>query len=103
MNQISVINSLQVPAGLEDKAIEVREQYVDYFRQQPGFVSSTFYRSINDENNFDFINVVVWDSYESYEAVVNNARLNDDGMKVLGNGFPEPISVFPGQYETIGN
>jgi len=107
MKKISIINSLEVPAGLEDKAIEIREEYVAYFSQQPGFVSSTFYRSINSENKFNFINIVVWDSYDSYQTVVNSAAfdrkgINDDSMKVLGNGFPDPISVSPGQYEIIG-
>jgi len=107
MKQVSIINSLEVPAGLEDKAIAIREKYVAYFSQQPGFVSSTFYRSINNQNKFNFINIVVWDSYDSYQAVVNSAvfnseGMNEDGMQVLGNGFPDPISVSPGQYEIIG-
>lgn len=75
MKQISVINSIEVPEGLEEKAIAVRGQYVDYFSRQPGFVSSTFYRSIDDDNAFNFINIVVWDSCEAYEAVVNSAVL----------------------------
>lgn len=108
MNQISVINSIEVPEGHEDKAIEVRELYVNYFKKQPGFVSSTFYKSINSENKFNFINIIVWDSFESYEAVVNSGfeneeGVNDDEMKVLGRGFPLPIKVNPGQYEIIKN
>lgn len=106
MKQISVINSIEVPAGFEDKAIEVRELYINYFKTKKGFVSSTFYKSINAENKFNFINIVVWDSYESIQAVVNsgfqNAEgLNEDDMKVLGQGFPPPIKVNPGQYEVI--
>lgn len=108
MKQVNVINFIEVPVGLEDQAIEIRERYVDYFRKQPGFVGSTFYRSLSNENKFTFVNVVVWDSYESYQAIVNNARSdsegkNADGMKVLGNGFPPPMVVFPGQYEVIGS
>jgi heme-degrading monooxygenase HmoA len=108
MKQVNVINFIEVPVGLEGQAIEIRERYVDYFRKQPGFVSSTFYRSMNNEDKFTFVNIVVWDSHESYLAVVNSARSNSagenvDGMKVLGNGFPPPMVVFPGQYEVIGN
>lgn len=106
MKQISVINSIEVPEGFEEQAIEIREQYIEYFKQQPGFVSSTFYRSINDKNAFNFVNIVVWDSYESFSAVVNKGfqnedGLNEDNMKVLGKGFPHPIKVNPGQYEII--
>ncbi|MGH1366877.1 MAG: antibiotic biosynthesis monooxygenase family protein [Calditrichia bacterium] len=106
MKQISVINSIQVPEGMEEKAIAVRDIYISYFKTKPGFVSSTFYKSINDENTFNFVNIVVWDSYESFIAVVNSGfdnldGLNDDDMKVLGKGFPHPIVVNPGQFETI--
>lgn len=108
MKEISVINSLQVPEGSEDEAIKVRDAYVAYFETKPGFVSSTFYRSINSDNTFNFVNVVVWDSLESFEAVVNSGfkntdGLNEDNMKVLGKGFPHPIKVSPGQFEAIRN
>ena len=107
MSQISIINSLIVPEGLEDEVIEIREQYVEYFKTKPGFVSSTFYRSVNTENKFNFINMVVWDSYDAYLAVVNGSdrevdKTNKDGMKVIGNGFPDKVVVNPGQYEVIG-
>ena len=108
MKQISVINSIEVPEGLEDEAEKVRDIYINYFKTKPGFVSSTFYRSINKENKFSYVNIVVWDSYESFEAVVNSGfendeGLNEDNMKVLGKGFPHPIKVSPGQFEVIRN
>ncbi len=107
MNQVSAINVLEVPEGFEDEAIAVRERYVAYFKQQPGFVSATFYQSINAENRYNFINIVVWVSEQAYQAVVKGAAMhaegeNADGMKVLGRGFPEPILVNPGQYKIIG-
>lgn len=106
MKPISVINCIEVPAGSEDLAISVRDEYVEYFSQQPGFVSSTFYRSFGKDNEFQFINVVVWDSIESLNAVVNRGFDNEDGTnrdgrRVLGRGFPAPIRVHPGQYEII--
>lgn len=107
MKQISVINIIEVPEGMEGKAVEVREIYVDYFRKQKGFISSTFYRSVNEEQKGKYINIVVWDSYDSYIDVVNigfsnKEGKNSDDMKVLGKGFPEPIVVSPCQYEIIG-
>lgn len=106
MKQISVINSIEVPTGFEEEAVKVRDIYIEYFKTKPGFVSSTFYRTINNENKFNFVNIVVWDSYESFQAVVNSGfenqeGLNEDNMKVLGKGFPPPIKVFPGQFEII--
>ncbi len=106
MKQISVINSIEVPEGYEAMAIEVRDQYIAYFKKQKGFVSSTFYKTINTENRFNFVNIVVWDSLESFQDVVNKGFENEDGlnedqMKVLGKGFPHPIKVSPGQFEVM--
>lgn len=108
MKQISVINSIEVPEGFEKTAIKVRDTYVEYFKTKSGFVSSTFYKTINNENKFNFVNIVVWDSYESFQAVVNSGfeneeGVNEDNMKVLGKGFPRPIKVSPGQFEIIRN
>ena len=106
MTEISAINVIHVPEGMEAQAIEVREHYVAYFQQQKGFVSSSFYQSINPDTSFNFINIVVWENQQAYDAVVNlgydNAEgINADGMKVLGKGFPPPIAVNPGQYHKI--
>ena len=103
---VSVINSIKVPKHMVQTAMDVRNEYVKYFKTQPGFVSSTFYRACDDASTFDFINIVVWESEEHMQAVVNsgfdNAEgLNRDGRKVLGKGFPEPIEVSPGRYSVI--
>jgi len=108
MSQVSAINCIEVPAGHEESARSIRDVYVDYFREQPGFVSSTFYRATIARDRINFINVVVWESRAAYDAVVNEGFSNADGekadgMKVLGKGFPEPIVVHPGLYEVIGS
>lgn len=110
MPEVSVINFIEVPEGMESQAEEVREVYVGYFRKQQGFVSSTFYRSINRAANgsIKYVNIVVWDSLGSFERVVNlgfsnSDGENTDGMRVLGKGFPEPIVVSPGQYVVVSN
>lgn len=105
-SHIHVINSIVVPEGAQEDAIRVRDEYIRYFQKQPGFVSSTFYRSVHEGSSFQFVNTVVWDSQASFEAVANSGfdhaeGLNDDGMKVLGQGFPKPIQVAPGRYEVI--
>lgn len=105
---ISVINTITVPEGMEAIAENVREEYVNYFQQQDGFVSSTFYRSISRENDdsIRYVNIVVWESEAHFNAVVNKGFENElgenkDGYRVLGRGFPEPIVVSPGRYEVI--
>jgi len=108
MDQVSVINTITVPKGMESIAEEVRSEYVSYFRKQEGFVSSTFYKSINRDQNgsIKYINTVVWESYYHFENVVNSGFQNElgennDGKRVLGKGFPEPIEVSPDQYLII--
>lgn len=106
MKQISVINSIEVPEGYEEEAEKIRDIYINYFKTKQGFVSSTFYRTINSDNKFNYVNIVVWDSIESFQKVVNSGFENEDGlnsdqMKVLGKGFPHPIKVSPGQFEII--
>lgn len=108
MPQVSAINCIEVPAHMVAEAIAVREVYVAYFRRQPGFVSSTFYRAVRQNDAINFVNIVVWASQAAYDAVVNRGfdddeGMNSDGMKVLGKGFPEPIVVHPGVYEVIGD
>jgi heme-degrading monooxygenase HmoA len=108
MEQVSVINTIIVPAGMEAIAEQVRNDYVAYFSQQDGFISSTFYKSIqrDSDNAMRYINTVVWASYAHFQQVVNSGFTNaegenNDGRKVLGKGFPEPIQVMPGQYVII--
>ncbi|NRB40464.1 MAG: antibiotic biosynthesis monooxygenase [Pseudomonadales bacterium] len=108
MKEISVINFIEVPKGMEDEAIQVRNIYVDYFRKQEGFVSSTFFRSLTKDEWHKYVNIVVWKSQEHFKHVVNlgfdnSDGENNEGMKVLGKGFPSPIRVSPSQYEIIGN
>lgn len=108
MEQVSVINTILVPKGMEAIAESVRNEYVEYFQKQDGFVSSTFYKAVNREQEgaIQYVNIVVWQSYGHFEQVVNNGFANaqgenSDGMRVLGKGFPEPIIVSPGQYQII--
>jgi Antibiotic biosynthesis monooxygenase. len=109
MEQVSVINTIIVPKGMEVTAENIRDEYVSYFSKQEGFVSSVFYKSIcrEPDGSLKYINTVVWKSYAHFEKVVNSGFKsehgeNDDGMRVLGRGFPEPITVSPGQYVVVG-
>lgn len=91
---------------MESVAEETRDQYIDYFRTQDGYCGSTFYKALDDGSAFHYVNIVVWRSKADFERVVNlgfknTDGENEDGMKVLGRGFPEPIVVHPGRYSVI--
>jgi heme-degrading monooxygenase HmoA len=108
MSQISVINTITVPKGMEETAERIRAEYIAYFSKQNGFISSTFYKSISreDDDSIKYINTVVWLSESHFKNVVNlgfenDMGVNSDGKSVLGKGFPEPIKVSPGQYVVL--
>lgn len=108
MKTVSIINTISVPEGMEAEAELVRSEYIEYFSKQEGFVSSTFYKSLarESDNTIRYVNIVVWASQFHYEQVVNRGFQNEggennDGMRVLGKGFPELIVVSPGQYQII--
>ncbi|MFT5686377.1 MAG: heme-degrading monooxygenase HmoA [Myxococcota bacterium] len=108
MPAVHAINCIEVPTGSEQTAEEIREVYVAYFRRQPGFVSSTFYRATKTADAINYVNIVEWASQEACDAVVNRGYEdaegeNADGMKVLGRGFPSPIVIHPGLFERIGS
>lgn len=93
---------------MEESAEAIRNTYIEYFKKQDGFISSTFYKSIHEEQDgaIKYVNMIVWESRGHFEAVVNSGfeneqGENDDGMRVLGKGFPEPIEVSPGQFVVI--
>lgn len=108
MEEVSIINNILVPPGMEKVAELVRNEYVAYFKEQEGFVASTFYRSIDTEQDgsIKYVNTVIWKSFQHYQNVVNQGFSNpegenNDGYKVLGKGFPAPIKVSPGRYVVI--
>lgn len=110
MEQVHVINTIIVPPGMEETAERVRNDYVRYFSEQEGFIGSTFFKSINreEDGSIKYVNTVVWQSYAHFERVVNlgfknSEGLNADGLKVLGKGFPAPIKVSPGQYMVVSD
>jgi len=78
--EISVINSIQVPVDHEQTTLEVRDMYIEYFKTKSDFVSSTFYKSINPNNTFNYVNIIVWDSLNSFQKAVNEGFNNVEGL-----------------------
>ena len=40
MTNITVINPFEVPQGREDEALSMWETFAEYFRKQPGYIST---------------------------------------------------------------
>lgn len=72
MEHISVINIITVPEGMEVEAESIRSRYVEYFKKQNGFISSTFYKSISreEEGLIKYVNIIIWESKSHFDRVV---------------------------------
>jgi hypothetical protein len=47
MANVIVINPFEVPAGKEEKALELWDKFAEYFRAQPGYISSKLHQAIS--------------------------------------------------------
>ena len=55
MTNITVINPFEVPQGREDEALSMWEVFAEYFRKQPGYISTKLHKAINPDAKFHFI------------------------------------------------
>jgi heme-degrading monooxygenase HmoA len=95
MANVIVINPFEVPEGREDEALAMWEKFAEYFRKQPGYVSTKLHRAINPDARFHLINVAEWESAERFQAALNNEELQEIAESL--DEFPH----YPGLYEVI--
>jgi heme-degrading monooxygenase HmoA len=57
MPKAIVINAIEVPEGHEDAALAAWEAFAEYFRRQPGYVSTKLHRAVGADARFRFVNV----------------------------------------------
>ena len=96
MPNVVVINPFEVPPGKEDKALAGWELFAEFFRKQPGYVSTKLHRAISPDARFHLINVAEWESAEQFQAAINS-----DGLRKLSEGLNETFPHYPGIYEVI--
>lgn len=96
MANITVINPFEVPQGREDEALSMWEAFAEYFRKQPGYISTKLHKAINPEARFLLINIAEWESAEAFQAALNNPSLQD-----ITKDLPGDIPHYPGIYEVI--
>ena len=75
MTNITVINPFEVPQGREDEALLMWEAFADYFRKQPGYISTKLHKAIVPDAKFHFINIAEWESADAFQAALNNPEL----------------------------
>ena len=96
MANIIVINPFEVQQGREDEALSMWETFAEYFRKQPGYISTKLHKAINPDAKFHLINIAEWESTEEFQSALNKPEFQD----VVKN-LPNDITSYPGLYEII--
>ena len=96
MANIIVINPFEVPKGKEDQALAMWDKFAEYFRSQPGYVSSKLHQAINPDARFHLVTVAEWASADHFTAALKNPELQK-----LVEAAPDQFPNYPGLYEVI--
>jgi heme-degrading monooxygenase HmoA len=65
---VVLMNSFVVPAGRDERFMELWLETSEYFRAQPGFVSLKLHRAVSTDAQYRYVNVATWESAASYAA-----------------------------------
>ena len=96
MSNVTVINPFEVPQGREDEALLMWDAFAEYFRKQPGYISTKLHKAINPDAKFYFVNIAEWESPEAFQTALENPELMEVAKKL-----PSDIPHYPGLYEII--
>ena len=96
MTNVTVINPFEVPQGREEEALSMWDTFADYFRKQPGYVSTRLHKAINPDAKFQLINIAEWESAEAFQSALSNPELQE-----IVNAMPTDIPHYPGLYEVV--
>jgi heme-degrading monooxygenase HmoA len=96
MAKVIVINPFEVPEGKETSALEMWDKLADYFRQQPGYVSTKLHRAVHPGAWFHLINFSEWESAEHFQAALSSPQLQE-----LAAGSSDEFPHYPALYEII--
>jgi heme-degrading monooxygenase HmoA len=105
MAPITTIVHFEIPAENVDRFFDFWQDSVkDKVNKQPGLIDGTFYRGIDSDGPFQFINVARWDSAEQLKAglqatgeelhqqgVEMGKVFQDLGVKVSQNNYVEAV------------
>ena len=96
MANLIVINPFEVPEGKEKQALTIWGQFAEYFREQPGYVSTRLHRAINPDARFHLVSISEWASADQFAAALQNPE-----VKAIAAGAMEDLKYYPGLYEVI--
>lgn len=96
MDNVIVINPFEVPKSKEEQALTMWDRVAEYFRRQPGRVSSKLHRASNPDARFHLVTVAKWVSPEHFIAALKSPELH----KILETATDHSPND-PGLYEVI--
>ena len=98
MKNIITINPFDVPKGKEDEALVMWEKFAEYFRKQPGYVSTSLHRALGTEAKFHLVSISEWKSSEHFMTALQGPELQK-----IAESMSKEIQSYPGLYEIIRN
>jgi heme oxygenase (mycobilin-producing) len=93
---VILINPFEVPEGKEREALAFWDMAAEFFRQQPGFISTRLHKAIVPWARFSLINVAEWESVPLYESA-----LNSEEYRKLAERSRDVARYYPGLYEVV--
>ena len=96
MEKVITINPFEVPIGKEDEALAMWEKFADYFRNQPGYLSTKLHRALGSEAKFHLVSISEWESAEHFMNALHNPELQE-----IVETAPKDIQNYPGLYQVI--
>jgi heme-degrading monooxygenase HmoA len=72
------------------------EAFAEYFRKQPGYISTELHKAIDPDAKFQFINIAKWESADAFQSAPNNPEIME-----VAKDLPSDIPHYPGLYEVI--
>lgn len=98
MKRIIAINPFEVPKGKEYEALVMWEKFAEYFRKQPGYISTNLHRALGAEAKFHLVSISQWKSAEHFMTALQSPEL-----KKIAESMSKEIQSYPGLYEIIRN
>lgn len=93
---IRFINLFTVPAGRDERFLELWKRVNVYMAAQPGYLNHRLHRAVSDDAPYRFVNYVEWESGEAWAAA------HDDGFRELvGDPGWAEFSTTPALYEIV--
>lgn len=96
MERVVTINPFEVPKGQEEEALAMWESFADYFRRQPGYLTTKLHRALGGEAKFHLVSISEWESPERFTASLQNPELQE-----IAESARKDIQNFPAMYQVL--